>query len=254
MARYVHERDTLGRKLTSLVILLMLVCTAFWFILCDVSLALRILWLITMPMLLLSFIQLTLSDPGRMPKREFGDERAGGMLRLSDGTVVHTNSELLLRDVMMNVDGVDTMSRRFMCTCCRMFKTYRTAHCSFCDACVLEKDHHCFWLSNCVGRNNLRCFIIFLLSIGGMWCLTAHAFTMLFRRHHFSIYVGIGLYSMGCAIWLFFLYYMFLVSRGITSREYLSGCHHKGFIGLSRMVRACLTFRPPLTCTNAFVV
>lgn len=38
-----------------------------------------------------------------------------------------------------------------------------TAHCDECDVCVLEMDHHCPWVSKCVGKNNIRCFNLFLL-------------------------------------------------------------------------------------------
>ena len=31
--------------------------------------------------------------------------------------------------------------------------------------CIDDFDHHCFWVNNCIGGNNLSTFIIFLLSV-----------------------------------------------------------------------------------------
>lgn len=35
-------------------------------------------------------------------------------------------------------------------------------HCFNCDVCVEGFDHHCFWINNCVGDNNIIIFIVFL--------------------------------------------------------------------------------------------
>lgn len=53
---------------------------------------------------------------------------------------------------------------------CRECRNYirmdrRTLHCYECGVCVEQHDHHCPWITKCVGRNNLFSFYIFLLSI-----------------------------------------------------------------------------------------
>jgi len=56
------------------------------------------------------------------------------------------------------------------CPECKLPKPARSKHCRICNRCVARFDHHCIWLNNCVGINNTRWFIIFLLH-HAMLCL-----------------------------------------------------------------------------------
>lgn len=48
------------------------------------------------------------------------------------------------------------------CKKCQAERPPRCHHCSVCRRCVLQFDHHCLWLNNCVGYGNHRSFVLTL--------------------------------------------------------------------------------------------
>lgn len=51
------------------------------------------------------------------------------------------------------------------CRTCEIVRPPRCHHCRICHRCVLQFDHHCHWVNNCIGYNNYRSFLGLLLHI-----------------------------------------------------------------------------------------
>uniref|UniRef100_A0A2N9J8A1 S-acyltransferase n=1 Tax=Fagus sylvatica TaxID=28930 RepID=A0A2N9J8A1_FAGSY len=50
-----------------------------------------------------------------------------------------------------------------LCSTCKIVRPLRAKHCSTCDRCIEQFDHHCPWVSNCIGKKNKWDFFAFLV-------------------------------------------------------------------------------------------
>lgn len=48
------------------------------------------------------------------------------------------------------------------CTTCKLVRDIRTFHCNRCGMCIERHDHHCGFVSNCIGKDNLNKFFYFI--------------------------------------------------------------------------------------------
>ncbi|XP_048559846.1 protein S-acyltransferase 11 [Triticum urartu] len=61
--------------------------------------------------------------------------------------------------------GKNDLENYTFCTYCSKPKPPRAHHCRSCKTCVVDMDHHCPFIGNCVGASNHQAFVVFLMSV-----------------------------------------------------------------------------------------
>ncbi|EER36484.1 palmitoyltransferase akr1 [Histoplasma capsulatum H143] len=89
-----------------------------------------------------------------------------GLAMLEDpGFVPKLGSRNQQRDTITQLFDVWKFDEDNFCVYCMIRKPLRSKHCRRCKRCVSKHDHHCPWIDNCVGANNLRHFILYIFSM-----------------------------------------------------------------------------------------
>lgn len=61
------------------------------------------------------------------------------------------------------------------CATCDVYQPPKAAHCPDCNLCIDGYDHHCPWMGTCIGKNNIKPFVLFnmtwliYLLYAGIW-------------------------------------------------------------------------------------
>ncbi|CAF1651776.1 unnamed protein product, partial [Adineta ricciae] len=181
------------------------------------------------------------SDPGILP-RATSDE----VQYLERSNISNSPQSVALpgRTIEVQMHTGHVIQLKF-CSTCKIFRPPRVSHCSLCDACIANFDHHCPWVGNCVGLRNYRYFYLFLfsLSILCVYILAFNIINIVLRAQDkpsfadairdtpatvvqalicfFSIWSVVGLWG----------YHTYLICRSVTTNEDIKdtwGSTHRG--------------------------
>lgn len=82
----------------------------------------------------------------------------------------------------------DHVIMEFECFFCEIQVGPKTKHCSVCNKCVDEFDHHCVWINNCVGKRTYKAFFAMLvcglLAVLGILGMAIYSIQRHYRHEH----------------------------------------------------------------------
>ena len=122
---------------------------------------------------------------------------------------------------------VGSTIRTWTCTYCNVEQPPRAKHCHDCDKCVLQFDHHCVWLGNCIGQGN-HCQFWWYLCEETAVCIWTGVLYILHLKAHITkvwwqdaitILLLITLFICLCFLLLLLLFHSYLMLTNQTTYE-----------------------------------
>lgn len=182
------------------------------------------------------------SDPGILPRGHSDEISYLEKSSVPSGTTGHISLPGRTMELRMATGQILQLK---YCSTCKIFRPPRVSHCSLCDACIANFDHHCPWVGNCVGLRNYRYFYLFLFSLS-LLCIYIFTFNIVnialrsqekpsfadaIRETPATVIQGLICFFSIWSILGLWGYHTYLICRSVTTNEDIketwnSSSHH----------------------------
>jgi len=186
-----------------------------------------ILTFVALGLCIFFFILTSCSDPGIIPRASI-QELSEGLKEEIHEAIGYVPPPAADEVAPLTQEQVNAGFR--LCRTCQIVRPPRASHCADCQNCVLQFDHHCPFVNNCVGKRNYPFFCAFLTSVTllgisvvigiAFWCREETDFKQATLRTVAYIF-AVPIIMLVLITFIFCLCHVFLVIRGRTTREFL---------------------------------
>lgn len=176
----------------------------------------------------------------------------------------------VLRDQVDDIDGIqrpnpiaekrdptylDDLFSLFYCRTCKHLRPRETTHCKMTDACVRKFDHYCTVLGTVVGERNVGSFVVYLFSVSVSAAYGTALLVVALRGELSTLTLSNPrLYAYGAlflcggvttvAVGFFAAYYLHLVLRGKSSKQFLTGSTADSSFGFVAVLKSLFVPAP----------
>ena len=108
----------------------------------------------------------------------------------------------------------------------------------------MDMDHHCFFLNNCVGRNNLKPFLLFLawLLLGALYIMGTVSYLLYRRWDEVCSHTGLPKFGFGLVLWSMRLYWSVVVAPGwLQTSAFLLSTATGAVLGVGGLLKSQLS-------------
>lgn len=209
-------------------------------------------WFISFTM----FIKAATSDPGILPRNMHLPNYPTRIKDEDDKTIEGSSLDPIVAnpDEYFNTITLPYYDDKYngvnvkYCTTCHIWRPPRSSHCGVCNVCVVNHDHHCIYINNCVGLRNYKYFLWFVLfTVISNIYVTVTTFVHIFHylstdsnlksfKHSIETYPGTFVTLILSILTLIYplsilIIHICLTSQNLTTREYLNNVRpNKNFV------------------------
>lgn len=177
-----------------------------------------------------NMIRAAVSNPGIVPRNVHAP--------LAANSVEVNSPEEYFNTIEMPAYRLKTGVGIKYCPTCHIWKPPRTSHCSKCNVCVNNLDHHCIFLNNCIGYRNYQNFLWFILmAVFAIVLYLVGVITQYLDLGNHPVNIFLIVYG-GCSIMyplLLLGFHFYATAQNLSTREYLNFVQGKnGFVNVYR--------------------